>query len=106
VAVTLAGGARIEAGPAPALSAGDAVTIGIRPEHIVPDAVGGVPASVFAVERLGEGTYLYAKAENSGEQLVARADPDRAWTIGQRVLFGAPSSRVHVFDGAGRRCGP
>jgi multiple sugar transport system ATP-binding protein len=105
VAVTLAGGARIDAGPAPALSAGDAVTVGIRPEHIVPDAASGVPASVFAVERLGEGTYLYAKAENSGEQLVVRADPDRAWDIGQRVVFGAPVARVHLFDQAGRRCG-
>jgi ABC-type sugar transport system ATPase subunit len=87
------------------LSAGDRVTIGIRPEHIVPDAASGVPAGVFAVERLGEGTYLYAKAENSGEQIVARADPDRAWTIGQRVVFGAPAARVHVFDQDGRRCG-
>jgi multiple sugar transport system ATP-binding protein len=106
VAITLAGGARIGAGPAPSLAEGDAVTLGIRPEHIEPGAASGIPANVFAVERLGEGTYLYAKAENSGEQIVARADPDRAWAIGQRVVFGAPQARVHVFDQAGRRCRP
>jgi multiple sugar transport system ATP-binding protein len=104
VSITLAGGARIAAGPAPALAAGDPVTLGIRPEHIVPDAPDGIPASVFAVERLGEGTYLYAKADNSGEQIVARADPERAWDIGQRVRFGAPLARLHLFDQAGLRC--
>jgi multiple sugar transport system ATP-binding protein len=82
---------------------GDQVTLGIRPEHIVVESAGGIPAIVFAVERLGEGTYLYAKVEHSGEQIVARADPDRAWQIGQRLLFGAPLARMHIFDQAGQR---
>jgi multiple sugar transport system ATP-binding protein len=66
-------------------------------------AAAGIPASVFAVEQLGEGTILYANVEHSGEPIVARADPDRAWQIGQRVLFGTPLSRAHVFDHAGLR---
>ncbi len=101
VTVTLAGGAQVAA-PAQ-LEVGDEVTVGIRPEHIEANAVGGIPAGVFGVERLGEGTYLYAKAEHSGEQIVARADPERHWVIGERVLFGAPAARVHVFDQAGKR---
>ncbi|MDB5906102.1 MAG: transporter, partial [Massilia sp.] len=43
---------------------------------------------------------------NSGEQIVARADPERAWDIGQRVRFGAPLARLHLFDQAGLRCRP
>ena len=99
--VTLAGGAQITAPVR--MNVGDEVTVGIRPEHIQADAADGIPASVFGVERLGEGTYLYAKAEHSGEQIVARADPERHWEIGERVLFGAPAARVHVFDQAGKR---
>ncbi|MDB5949295.1 MAG: transporter [Massilia sp.] len=102
-AIALAGGARVAVPPAASLAVGDQVTVGIRPEHLVADAAGGIAASVFAVERLGEATYLYAKVEPSGEQIVARADQDRAWEIGQRVLFEAPLSRVHVFDRAGLR---
>jgi multiple sugar transport system ATP-binding protein len=101
-AITLAGGARVAVPPAASLAIGDQVTVGIRPEHLLVGAA-GVPATVFAVERLGEATYLYAKADTSGEQIVARADQDRAWEIGQRVLFEAPLSRVHVFDRAGLR---
>jgi multiple sugar transport system ATP-binding protein len=101
-AITLAGGARVAVPPAASLAIGDQVTVGIRPEHLLVGAA-GVPATVFAVERLGEATYLYAKADTSGEQIVARADQDRAWEIGQRVLFEAPLPRVHVFDRAGLR---
>ncbi|MDL2353916.1 MAG: sn-glycerol-3-phosphate ABC transporter ATP-binding protein UgpC [Pseudomonadota bacterium] len=100
--VTLAGGAQV-AVPVTAPAVGDKVTLGLRPEHLAVQATGGIPASVFAVERLGEGTYLYAKVERSGEQIVARADPDLAWEIGQAVMLGAPPARVHVFDQAGLR---
>jgi multiple sugar transport system ATP-binding protein len=101
--VALAGGARVAVPPAPTLTVGDQVTLGIRPEHLLVADAGGIAADVFAVERLGEASYLYAKVEHSGEQIVARADQDRAWEIGQRVRFEAPLSRVHVFDRAGLR---
>ena len=98
--VTLPGGAQLRA--AASHGAGDAVTIGIRPEHLVIDDESGIAASVFAVERLGEGTYLYTRAE-SGEQIVARADPEKHWQIGETVRFTAPPARVHLFDAAGLR---
>ncbi|MDB5937109.1 MAG: transporter [Massilia sp.] len=104
--ITLAGGAQVDAPAAGSLAAGSEVTVGIRPEHVLLETEGGIAATVFAVERLGEGAYLYASVDHSGEQFVARADPDRAWQIGQRLSFGAPAARVHVFDQAGQRCGP
>ncbi len=104
--ITLAGGGgQVEAPAAATLAAGAQVTVGIRPEHVCLEAEGGIAATVFAVERLGEGAYLYARVEHSGEQFVARADPDRAWQIGEQLSFGAPAARVHVFDQSGRRCG-
>jgi multiple sugar transport system ATP-binding protein len=105
--IALAGGARVAVPPAllptSSLAVGDPVTLGIRPEHLLVAAAGGIAADVFAVERLGEASYLYAKVEHSGEQIVARADQDRAWEIGQRVRFEAPLPRVHLFDRAGLR---
>ena len=105
-AIALTGGAVVHATARPAV--GSAVTIGIRPEHLMvaPADAGasiGIGATVFAVERLGEGTYLYAKADHSGEQLVVRADAERAWQIGAALQVSAPAARVHVFDDAGLR---
>jgi multiple sugar transport system ATP-binding protein len=102
-AITLGGGASVRA--ASEAVQGAPVTVGIRPEHLQADSPGGIAAVVFAVERLGEGTYLYAKVENSGEQLVARADPERMWRIGERLLFAAPPARVHLFGADGKRLG-
>jgi multiple sugar transport system ATP-binding protein len=82
---------------------GQKVTVGIRPEHLLADAAGGIPASVFAVEHLGDGAYLYATVAESGEQAVVRADPERVWETGQILSLGAPQGRIHVFGEDGKR---
>jgi multiple sugar transport system ATP-binding protein len=97
------GGAVVEVALAEPPADGSRVTVGLRPEHTAADAAGGVPATLFAVERLGEGTYLYASVNGSGEQAVVRADPDREWEIGQTLSLGAPQARIHVFGADGRR---
>jgi multiple sugar transport system ATP-binding protein len=106
-AITVAGGAALihaalETAPAP----GARVTVGIRPEHLSFDAAGGIPASVFAVEHLGDGAYLYATVAGSGEQVIVRADPERSWEIGQVLSLGAPQGRIHVFGEDGKRLKP
>jgi ABC-type sugar transport system ATPase subunit len=103
----VAGGAALihtalETAPAP----GQMVTVGIRPEHLSLDASGDIPATVFAVEHLGDGAYLYATVQGGGEQVVMRADPERAWEAGQVLSLGAPQGRVHVFGEDGRRLKP
>jgi multiple sugar transport system ATP-binding protein len=85
---------------------GDKVTVGIRPEHLALDAPGGIPATVFAVEHLGDGAYLYATVAGSGEQVVMRADPERRWETGQVLSLGAPQGRIHVFGADGKRLRP
>ena len=97
------GGALVEVALAEPPAAGSRVTVGMRPEHINADAPGGVPVKLFAVERLGEGTYLYATVDGSGEQVVVRADPDREWTLGQALSLAAPQGRIHVFGADGQR---
>jgi multiple sugar transport system ATP-binding protein len=106
-AITVAGGAALihtllASAPAP----GQRVTVGIRPEHVSTGVADGIPASVFAVEHLGDGAYLYATVTGSGEQVVVRADPEREWRVGQVLSLGAPQGRVHVFGEDGQRLRP
>jgi len=96
----LAGGATV--GIPARLAAGAQLTIGIRPEH-VQDADHGIPATVMAVERLGEGCHVYAQVDGSGEQVVLKSDAERPWLAGQRLALGAAPARMHIFDGQGLR---
>jgi multiple sugar transport system ATP-binding protein len=100
------GGALVEAALATAPAPGARVTVGIRPEHLAADAPGGIPATVFAVEHLGDGAWLYATVNAGGEQVVVRADPERAWQAGQALSLGAAPQRIHVFGEDGRRLRP
>ncbi|HEY0845597.1 MAG TPA: sn-glycerol-3-phosphate ABC transporter ATP-binding protein UgpC [Noviherbaspirillum sp.] len=85
------------------LPAGAAVTLGARPEHIaLCDAGEGIPALVHAVERLGDISYVYLKADASNEPLVVRADPERDYEIGQHLHLKVTPSRLHVFDEHGK----
>ena len=102
--VALAGGAQLMVCVGEQMAPGARVTLGMRPEHIAPHVTDGIAATVFAVERLGEGTYLYATVVGSAEQVVVRADPDASWDVGQHLQFGAPLARIHVFGENGRRC--
>jgi len=85
---------------------GQKVTVGVRPEHLLADVVDGIPATVFAVEHLGDGAYLYATVAGSGEQVIMRADPEIAWETGQVLALGAMQGRVHVFGEDGKRLRP
>ncbi|HZX29315.1 MAG TPA: sn-glycerol-3-phosphate ABC transporter ATP-binding protein UgpC [Telluria sp.] len=98
--VRLAGGAAV-AVPA-GLAPGAQVTVGIRPEHLQ-DGASGIPATVMAVERLGEGCYVYAHVDGSGEQVVLKSDAEHPWQSGQRLMLGAAPARMHVFDDKGLR---
>jgi ABC-type sugar transport system ATPase subunit len=105
--IAVAGGrATVQVTLATAPARGQKVTVGIRPEHLAFDTPGGIPATVFAVEHLGDGVYVYATVAGSGEQVVMRADPERTWSAGQVLSLGAPQGRVHVFGEDGKRLRP
>jgi multiple sugar transport system ATP-binding protein len=107
VTIAVAGGqALVRVTLANAPSREERVTVGIRPEHLSSNAAGGIPATVFAVEQLGDGAWLYASVAGSGEQVVVRADPEREWRDGQVLALGAAPGRVHVFGEDGKRLRP
>ena len=79
-------------------SEGDAVELGIRPEHLTvnADGDGSWESKVFVVEKLGSGTFLYL--EKDGEPLVVETDGDSNIKVGDTVKVGFEAARCHLFD--------
>ena len=79
-------------------SEGDAVQLGIRPEHLIvnQDGDGSWESKVFVVEKLGSGTFLYLEKE--GEPLVVETEGDSNIKVGDSVKVGFEASRCHLFD--------
>jgi len=81
---------------------GDAVTLGIRPEHtgIAPDAAGTGAATVMLVEELGDETLVELKCA-SGRELVAKIAPSSGMRAGDRVAVHLDPASAHLFDRTG-----
>jgi ABC-type sugar transport system ATPase subunit len=82
---------------------GTAVTLGIRPEDVVPEGHGTRPgmgvdftSEVNFAEMLGNESLLFANF--GGTEVVARMQHPRAIEPGQILSFRIDGSRVHVFD--------
>ena len=78
-------------------SDGDAIHIGVRPEHLLinEDADASWESKVFVVEKLGSGTFLYL--EKDGEPLVVQTEGDSNIKVGDTVKIGFTASRCHLF---------
>ena len=83
--------------------AGTPVTLGIRPEDIVPEGHGTRPdlgadfsAEVSFAEMLGNESLLFG--DFGGTEIVARMQHPRALEPNQSVRFRIDGTRVHVFD--------
>jgi multiple sugar transport system ATP-binding protein len=85
---------------------GDAVTVGIRPEHVqitAPDAPDGAPltAAILLIENLGDHAILHLDREQQdGGRVLAKVNKAPA-AEGQRVGFALPADECHVFDAQG-----
>jgi sn-glycerol 3-phosphate transport system ATP-binding protein len=97
-AARLAGGAlwRFADGPRPG-GEGHAVTIGIRPEHLVPNGPDGLPVTVELAEPLGSETVLHGRLAD-GTALTARVPGAAA---AERLSLAPDPGALHVFDAAG-----
>jgi multiple sugar transport system ATP-binding protein len=77
-----------------------AVTLGIRPEHLEPAASHGavqqISRSVSLVEQLGEHSYLHLD-QPGGAVLIAKAPGDRTPRQGDNVAFNVPPASCHLF---------
>ncbi len=97
--VTLAKG-----GPTVTLSArngkvavGDAVTVGIRPEHLVASSTGALAAEIVSTEVLGAETVLHARTPG-GDPLTATMRGILGAKAGETVRFDIADAFAHAFD--------
>ena len=103
--IATAAGGMLQAALAQPLASGTPVTVGARPEHVqacAPGATAAITATVQAVEKLGDISYLYVQVPGGDEPLVVRADAETDWSIGQSVSLQVAPARVHVFDEHGQ----
>jgi multiple sugar transport system ATP-binding protein len=86
-----------------ARQAGQAVTLGVRPEDLyelpppgLEERTVALPVRVDAVEPLGAETLLVLRFE--GEELIARIGRDTALRSGDRVAIALDAGAIHLFD--------
>jgi ABC-type sugar transport system ATPase subunit len=103
VVVSLEGGGRAAAHVEPGgLAAGDAVTLGIRPEHlrVVAGDQGAFSATVQLVEDLGDHALLHLDRRQLDGRIIVKS-VERRVKAGDVIHFELPPEDCHVFDGRG-----
>lgn len=81
---------------ASALRTGTAVTLGIRPEHLVVDPNGSVIGHALIAERLGGLTLLHVELQDK-TMLVVQTDGADATKVHQQVRLSISPAHSHVF---------
>ncbi|MEJ1937220.1 TOBE domain-containing protein, partial [Nostoc sp. NIES-2111] len=106
-AVDLEDGSRIVVPARPGAKAGDAVTVGVRPEHLSLGGTGEVRLSgtLDLVERLGETGYAYCRLD-TGTPVTAEVRGAVALATGSRAGVSAAPENVHLFDAGGLALAP
>ena len=92
------------AADARSLKPGDAVTLGVRPEHL--DARGtaspnSLHSTVQVAEHLGDTTYLYLEVAGANGHVVARTSTDNPLASGDAAHLAVPAAHGYLFDGQG-----
>ncbi len=107
VSVDVGGGVTVPIAGAP-VATGDAVTLGVRPEHVIEGAGDGnglsLTAEVDAVEHLGESSLVHTHLDDD-TVVVARTPGDSPTVPGSRITLSAPLSTLHVFSESGKALG-
>ena len=78
------------------VAVGDAVSLGIRPEHVLVGKA-GLTGTVAHIEHLGEHAYVHLDTALSAQPLIAKTQLDEL-KLGERVQFSLPATAMHVFD--------
>lgn len=77
----------------------DAVTMGIRPEHLnvlLAPEEGAIPASVYVTELMGNETFVFLSV--GANRLIARAPADFRADVETRVWVRVLADKAHFFD--------
>lgn len=78
----------------------EAMTLGVRPEHIVLDPNGQIEGVIRMVERLGALTLLHV-AMPDGAVIIVQTDGDHGGEIDSSVRLRLLSENCHLFDARG-----
>ena len=103
IAVALPGGGKITlAGQGKKVAAGQKVTLGIRPEHLLVGAKGEaqIKSTLRLAEYLGSETMFYATLID-GSDISVKADGLATAKAGSSLAIGIPSAACHLFDETG-----
>jgi ABC-type sugar transport system ATPase subunit len=85
--------------------AGDALTLGIRPEDLRIDPssnADALPGRVVLVERLGGTSHVHFDVEGGGSRLMASVSNDQLPDVGDTIRVRVPPERVHLFGSDGK----
>ncbi len=85
---------------AAAISPGDKITVGMRPEHIALVDTGGIPAQIQVVEHLGGESYLHLQIQ-SGEAFTVRVSGETKVLPDQQVRLSFDPASLHLFGANG-----
>ncbi|MBL8698280.1 MAG: ABC transporter ATP-binding protein [Alphaproteobacteria bacterium] len=81
---------------------GAAVTLGVRPEHVVLDAGGEIATTVEMVEPMGADSLVWCRS--GGTSISVRLDGERRARLGETARLDFSRERLSLFDEAsGRR---
>jgi ABC-type sugar transport system ATPase subunit len=104
VVVELDGGGSVRAEvKSDGAAVGDAVTVGIRPEHVrvLSGEDGPLVATMAMIEDLGDHAIVHLEREAGGGRILVRVERPPA-AEGAQVRFAMPPPECHVFDGSGK----
>jgi multiple sugar transport system ATP-binding protein len=103
VVVELEGGGSVRAQvKADGASVGDAVTVGIRPEHVrlLTGEDGPLAGKVTMIEDVGDHAIVHIEREAGGGRVLARVERPPV-AEGAQVRYAMPPAECHVFDANG-----
>jgi multiple sugar transport system ATP-binding protein len=86
-------------------AAGAALTLGIRPEHLIEGEAGGASRlhlTMAQMERLGESSLLYLRLDADSPLVTLRLEGSASRAPGQPVTVSLLPDRCHLFDAQGR----
>ncbi|MGB2679914.1 MAG: sn-glycerol-3-phosphate ABC transporter ATP-binding protein UgpC [Candidatus Competibacter sp.] len=104
-AVTLPDGTVVRAAvDASSAQPGQAVTLGIRPEHVaLGDGSGNsVRGEVAYVEHLGESSFIYSQVQGAANHVIVRQEGDTHAKMSDRLTLALAPQHCHLFDEKGR----
>jgi multiple sugar transport system ATP-binding protein len=80
----------------------NAVTLGVRPEHIrISKTEGAWKGTVGVTEHLGSDTFIHVQVDGVGK-ITVRTDGDFSTDFGQQVYLTPEPARLHRFDANGQ----